>query len=104
MAGVMCPRSSGAFYVMARLPVEDTEHFCIWMLENFEVEGHTLMLAPGAGFYSTPQMGRNEARIAYVLDLHDLSRAMELLDEALHAYPERLRESAIAQQQQEIVG
>jgi aspartate aminotransferase len=88
--GVVCPRLDGAFYAMVRLPVDDTDRFCQWMLEEFEHEGQTVMLAPGSGFYATPGLGTNEARIAYVLNEQDLSAALECLRHALARYPGRV--------------
>ena len=85
--GVVCPKVNGAFYAMVRLPVEDSENFCRWMLEEFEYEGATVMMAPGAGFYATPGLGNDEVRIAYVLNGEDLSKAMKCLEEGLNAYP-----------------
>lgn len=87
--GVVCPKPSGAFYCMARLPVDDADAFCRWLLESFERRGRTVMLAPGSGFYATPGAGRHEARIAYVLKLDDLRGAVECLEAALQAYPGR---------------
>jgi len=85
--GVYCPQVSGAFYVMAKLPVDDAEVFCQWMLTHFQYENCTVMMAPGAGFYATPQAGKNQVRIAYVLDQEDLTRAIKCLQEGLAAYP-----------------
>jgi aspartate aminotransferase len=89
MEGVVCPRVNGAFYAMVRLPVDDAEKFCQWMLERFEYEGGTVMMAPGEGFYATPGLGRDEVRIAYVLNQPDLQSAMRCLAEGLKAYPGR---------------
>jgi aspartate aminotransferase len=86
MEGVTCPDIDGAFYAMVRLPVEDSEDFCKWMLESFEHQGNTVMMAPGAGFYATEGLGKNEVRIAYVLNETDLAKAMTCLSEALKAY------------------
>lgn len=85
--GVVCPDINGAFYAMVRLPVEDSEDFCRWMLESFELDGNTVMMAPGAGFYATEGLGKNEVRIAYVLNESDLTAAMDCLAAALKAYP-----------------
>ena len=79
----------GAFYVMVKFPVDDAEKFAIWLLENFDVDGETVMFAPGNGFYSTPGLGVNEARLAYVLNCDDLKRAIYILGEALKVYPGR---------------
>lgn len=84
--GVVCPDINGAFYAMVRLPVEDTDDFCRWMLEEFEYEGATVMMAPGQGFYSTPGAGRDEVRIAYVLNQADLAAAMKCMEEGLKVY------------------
>lgn len=87
--GVFCPVPQGAFYVMTRLPVDDTEKFAMWMLREFEYKKQTVMLAPGSGFYSSPLLGRQEVRIAYVLNLDDLKNAMECLKYGLQQYPGR---------------
>ncbi|MBR6088087.1 MAG: pyridoxal phosphate-dependent aminotransferase [Prevotella sp.] len=87
--GVYSPIPMGAFYTMAQLPVDDSEKFCRWCLEKFEYEGETVMMAPGAGFYTTPGAGRNEVRIAYVLKKPDLERALVVLKKALEQYPGR---------------
>jgi aspartate aminotransferase len=87
--GVFCPNPSGAFYCIARLPIDDADKFCQWLLESFDHKGQTVMMAPATGFYSTPGAGMDEVRIAYVLNLADLKNAMECLDEALKVYPGR---------------
>ncbi len=87
--GVYSPIPMGAFYTMAQLPVDDSEKFCKWCLEKFEYEGETVMMAPGAGFYTTPGAGQNQVRIAYVLKKEDLERALLVLRKALEAYPGR---------------
>lgn len=87
--GVFCPKPSGAFYCVAKFPVDDTEKFCQWLLEDFEYEGETVMMAPASGFYSTPGKGKQEARIAYVLNKESLQRAVKCLEEALNVYPGR---------------
>ena len=84
--GVYSPIPMGAFYTVARLPVDDAEDFCRWCLESFEYEGCTVMMAPAAGFYTTPGSGHNEVRIAYVLKKHDLEHALIVLQKALEAY------------------
>jgi aspartate aminotransferase len=84
-----CPTPSGAFYVVARLPIEDSDHFCQWLLEDFSFNGKTVMLAPATGFYATDGMGKNEVRISYVLNVNDLADSMDLLAEALKIYPGR---------------
>ena len=87
--GVYSPIPMGAFYTVARLPVDDAEKFCEWCLTDFEYEGETIMMAPASGFYSTPGMGRDEVRIAYVLNKEDLKRAIVVLEKALEAYNAR---------------
>lgn len=84
--GVYSPIPMGAFYTVARLPVDDAEKFCAWCLSDFEYEGETVMMAPASGFYSTPGMGKDEVRIAYVLNKTDLKRAVFILEKALEAY------------------
>lgn len=84
--GVYSPIPMGAFYTLVRLPVEDSEDFCRWCLEEFEYEGQTVFMAPASGFYSTPGLGRNEVRIAYVLEKDELGRAVEVLAKALEKY------------------
>lgn len=86
MDGVICPSPGGAFYAMARLPVNDSEDFCQWLLEEFNHEGQTVMMAPAAGFYATPGKGRDEVRLAYVLNLEDINKAMDCLEAALKVY------------------
>ncbi len=87
--GVYSPIPMGAFYTVARLPVDDAERFCAWCLTDFSFEGETVMLAPAAGFYTTPGAGRDEVRLAYVLCCEDLRRALYVLQKALEAYPGR---------------
>ncbi len=87
--GVYCPKPKGAFYTVVRLPVDDTDKFAQWLLEEFEYRNQTVMVAPASGFYSTPGYGKNEVRIAYVLNIEDLKNAMEVLAEALKVYPAR---------------
>jgi aspartate aminotransferase len=84
--GVKCPTPGGAFYAVAQLPVEDADAFCQWMLESFSYQGATVMMAPASGFYSTKGSGKNEVRIAYVLNGDDLTKAMECLGEGLKEY------------------
>lgn len=84
--GVYSPIPMGAFYTVARLPVDDAEKFCAWCLSDFSYEGETVMMAPASGFYSTPGLGREEVRIAYVLNKEDLQRALYILEKALEAY------------------
>lgn len=90
--GVYSPIPMGAFYTVAKLPVDDSEKFCRWCLESFEYEGETVMMAPAAGFYTTPGAGINQVRIAYVLKKEDLERALIVLRKALEAYPGRVDE------------
>ena len=85
--GVYCPRPKGAFYTVVRLPVDDADTFAQWLLEKFEYKNQTVMVAPASGFYSTPGLGKNEVRIAYVLKTEDLKNAIETLAEALKVYP-----------------
>lgn len=87
--GVFCPKPSGAFYCVARFPVDDAEKFCQWLLEDFSFEGQTVMMAPANGFYSSKDKGKNEARIAYVLNKESLANAVKCLEEALKVYPGR---------------
>lgn len=84
--GVKCPTPKGAFYCMVQLPVKDTDHFCQWMLEHFTYNGATVMMAPGGGFYSTEGLGKDEVRIAYVLESEALKKAMKCLEEGLKVY------------------
>ncbi len=88
--GVFCPNPSGAFYCVAKFPVDDAEKFCQWLLEDFEFEGQTVMMAPANGFYSTKGAGQQEARIAYVLNQDSLRKAVICLGEALKVYPGRV--------------
>jgi len=87
--GVYCPNPGGAFYVLAKLPVDDSDKFCQWILEKFDYRGTTVMMAPATGFYSTQDSGKNEVRLAYVLNTEDLNNAMDCLDHALKQYPGR---------------
>ncbi|MEJ8844728.1 pyridoxal phosphate-dependent aminotransferase [Lacibacter sp. H375] len=89
MPGVVCPNPGGAFYAMAKLPIDDSDKFCQWLLESFSYNGQTLMLAPATGFYGTPGLGKQEVRLAYVLNLTALDQAMDCLEEALKVYPGR---------------
>ena len=90
--GVYSPIPMGAFYTVAKLPVDDSDKFCRWCLEEFSYEGETVMMAPASGFYTTPGAGRNQVRIAYVLKREDLQRALFILQKALEAYPGRTKE------------
>lgn len=87
MPGVSCPNPGGAFYAMARLPIDDADVFCQWLLESFSYNGGTLMLAPATGFYGTPGLGKDEVRLAYVLNVGELNSAMDCLQQALKEYP-----------------
>ena len=90
--GVYSPIPMGAFYTVARLPVDDCEKFCAWCLSDFDYEGETVMMAPASGFYTTPGAGKNEVRIAYVLKKEDLMRSLFVLRKALEAYPGRVEQ------------
>ncbi|MVZ66969.1 aminotransferase class I/II-fold pyridoxal phosphate-dependent enzyme [Sphingobacterium sp. DK4209] len=84
--GVFCPNPGGAFYVVAKLPIDNADKFCQWILEEFDYNNETVMMAPATGFYSTPGAGQNEVRLAYVLNQDDLKKALKCLEEALKAY------------------
>jgi aspartate aminotransferase len=86
MKGVYCQTPQGAFYAMAKLPVADTDQFCQWLLTDFRKDNATLMLAPASGFYTTPGLGKNEVRLAYVLNESDIHAAMDCLELALQTY------------------
>jgi aspartate aminotransferase len=85
--GVFCPNPGGAFYAIARLPINDSDQFCQWLLEDFAFDGKTIMLAPATGFYGTPGLGKDEVRLAYVLNKADINTAMDCLEKALAIYP-----------------
>jgi aspartate aminotransferase len=87
--GVYSPIPMGAFYTVASLPVDDSDKFCMWLLKDFNYKGATIMMAPASGFYTTPELGRNQVRIAYVLKKEDLAAALKILEEALKVYPGR---------------
>lgn len=87
MEGVFCPKPSGAFYCIAKLPIDNADKFCQWLLEHYSHNAQTVMLAPATGFYSSPDAGTSEVRIAYVLKIDDLKNAMLCLEEALKVYP-----------------
>lgn len=89
--GVYCPNPGGAFYVVARLPIDDSDNFCQWMLEHFAYNNQTVMIAPATGFYSTENAGKDEVRLAYVLNTDDLKNALICLEKGLEAYPGRRR-------------
>lgn len=85
--GVYCPNPGGAFYVVAKLPIDDADKFCQWILEEFDYNGSTVMMAPATGFYSTEGSGKNEVRMAYVLNVEELNAAMNCLEVAISQYP-----------------
>jgi len=88
--GVFCPNPGGAFYAMAKLPIDDSDKFCQWLLESFSYNNQTVMLAPATGFYSTPGLGKNEVRLAYVINVTAINAAMDCLEKALEEYPGRM--------------
>lgn len=87
--GVFCPKPRGAFYCVAQLPIDDSSSFCQWLLEKFDYNNETVMMAPADGFYSTPGLGKQEVRLAYVLEKSSLEKSVKILEEALKAYPGR---------------
>ena len=89
--GVFCPNPGGAFYVIAKLPIDNADKFCQWMLEKFSYQNETVMMAPATGFYSTPGAGLNEVRLAYVLNQEDLKKALTCLEKGLEEYPGRTK-------------
>lgn len=89
MDGVFCPNPGGAFYAMAKLPIDDADRFCQWLLESFEHNGQTVMLAPATGFYGTKGLGTQEVRLAYVLNVDEINAAMDCLEAALKEYPNK---------------
>jgi aspartate aminotransferase len=98
MDGVFCPKPNGAFYCIARLPIDNADKFCQWLLESYNHNNETVMLAPATGFYSTEGAGINEVRIAYVLKIEDLKKAMICLDEALKVYPGRVFNAEVTEE------
>jgi aspartate aminotransferase len=90
MKDVYCPNPGGAFYAIAKLPIDDSDNFCQWLLEDFSYQNQTVMLAPATGFYGTPGLGKNEVRLAYVLNTEALNAAMDCLENALAIYPGRV--------------
>ena len=88
--GVFCPEPGGAFYAMAKLPIDDSDKFCQWLLESFNYNNQTVMLAPATGFYSTPGLGKQEVRLAYVINVHAINAAMDCLVKALEEYPGKI--------------
>lgn len=95
MEGVNCPTPGGAFYVFVELPVDDSSKFCQWMLEKFEHNGHSVMMAPGSGFYATEGLGTKEVRIAYVLNTDALNNALDCLEEGLKVYQKKIKNTAV---------
>jgi aspartate aminotransferase len=93
MPGVFCPKPGGAFYAMAKLPIDDSDKFCQWLLESFSFNNQTVMLAPATGFYGTPGLGKNEVRLAYVLNVESIDSAMNCLEKALQQYPGRVEKN-----------
>lgn len=91
MPGVFCPNPGGAFYAIAKLPIDDSDKFCQWLLEDFAYNNSTVMLAPATGFYGTAGLGKNEVRLAYVLNLDSLNKAMDCLEKSLEVYPGKVR-------------
>ena len=89
MDGAFCPNPKGAFYVVAKLPIDNADKFCRWLLEDFNYKNETVMLAPATGFYATKGLGMDEVRISYVLNVHDLNASMDCLQEAIKVYPGR---------------
>ncbi len=87
MPGVFCPNPGGAFYAIAKIPIDDADKFCQWLLESFSYKNQTVMLAPATGFYGTPGLGKNEVRLAYVLNVEAIDAAMDCLEQALLVYP-----------------
>jgi aspartate aminotransferase len=98
MPGVFCPNPGGAFYAMARLPIDDADKFCQWLLENFSYEKQTVMLAPATGFYGTEGLGKNEVRLAYVLNRESINAAMDCLEKALDQYPGKTKTAVAGKQ------
>ena len=94
--GVTCPKPKGAFYCVAELPIDDSDRFCQWLLESFEHEGHTVMMAPATGFYADPATGRKQVRLAYVLEQDQLKLAIACLRAALATYPGTTEAVAVA--------
>ena len=90
MQDVFCPNPGGAFYAMAKLPIDDCDQFCSWLLKEFSYNNSTIMLAPGTGFYGTQGMGLQEIRLAYVLNTESINAAMDCLEQALKVYPGRV--------------
>lgn len=93
MPGVYCPNPGGAFYAIAKLPIDDSDKFCQWLLEEFSYNNQTVMLAPATGFYGTPGLGKNEVRLAYVLNLTAINAAMDCVEKALEEYPGKTKDA-----------
>jgi aspartate aminotransferase len=87
--GIVCKKPEGAFYIVAKLPIENAEDFIIWMLNDFQINNETVMAAPAEGFYATPGLGRNELRLAYILCKEDLKKAMHIFRTGLAEYQKR---------------
>jgi len=98
MPAVFCPNPGGAFYAIAKLPIDDADIFCQWLLESFSYKGNTVMLAPATGFYSTPGLGRQEVRLAYVLNTDAINVAMDCLEKALEIYPGKTHDGILKDQ------
>jgi len=98
MPGVFCPSPGGAFYAIARLPIDDADKFCQWLLEEFSYDNQTVMLAPATGFYGTKGLGKNEVRLAYVLNVTAINAAMDCLEKALEQYPGKTKQALEAKE------
>jgi aspartate aminotransferase len=103
MPGVFCPKPGGAFYAMARLPIDDSDKFCQWLLESFSYNQQTVMLAPATGFYGTPGLGKNEVRLAYVLNRESIAAAMDCLEKALEQYPGKIERETERERQESTI-
>jgi aspartate aminotransferase len=90
ITNVECPVPGGAFYAVAKLPIDDADAFCQWMLESFEHDGNTVMMAPNTGFYATDGMGKQEVRLAYVLRQEEIQKAVQCIAAGLQVYPGRI--------------
>jgi aspartate aminotransferase len=101
--GVFCPKPGGAFYAMARLPIDDSDKFCQWLLESFSYNQQTVMLAPATGFYGTPGLGKNEVRLAYVLNRESIAAAMDCLEKALEQYPGKIERETERERQESTI-
>ena len=88
--GVICPKPKGAFYCIAKLPIDDCDKFCRWLLEEFDYEGQTVMMAPASGFYASKGLGKQEVRLAYVIEQDALKKSVKCIEEALKVYPGRI--------------